>query len=433
MSEAAAEINRVLETAAPVLYRALSPLGRRAVFPPDVPYQSVQARGTTYNGTIGILTDGHGGAIALPSMRQALQLSDADLSRAFLYSPIGGNQELRERWREWQRRGQPETVPSSLPLVTVGLSHGLSVCADLFGGEGRAVGIPTPFWGNYPQIFTMRTGAPVRTAPGYREGRFNPGAIAEALSDVEPGQPAVALINIPANPGGYAPTVEERAELRRSLLALADQRPLVVVLDEAYGWYVYEDDVPQTSLFWELAGVHEQLIPIKIDGATKDLSFFGGRVGFLTFAIAPDSPAIPALESKFMSLMRSTVGSPVASSQVLLLQALRSGGLEEEAAELRRIVRERYLVLKPLLAELDCELLCPLPFNAGFFALVEIPERHGISAEQLRRHLLAHHDTGIIAVPPRYLRIAICSVAPEAIPEMMARVVRGMEELAAGA
>ncbi|MCP4660521.1 MAG: aminotransferase class I/II-fold pyridoxal phosphate-dependent enzyme, partial [bacterium] len=285
---------------------------------------------------------------------------------------------------------------------------------------------------NYPQTFAMRTGAVMRTAPGYRDGRYNTHAIAEALEDLPPGEPAIALLNFPSNPGGYSPSVEERAQLRRTLLAVADQRPLLVILDEAYGGYVHEQEIPSTSMFWELVGAHEQLIPLKVDGATKEFSFFGGRVGFITFPIEPDSPAAKALESKVMSLMRSTVGSPVATSQVILLQALRSGRAAEEVEQARRLARERYLVLKPLLAELDPELLRPLPFNSGFFALIEVPEGLGFTAEQLRHHLIEHHDTGIVSVPPRYLRVAICSLASEAIPEMMARVVRGAEELAAG-
>src|SRR5688572_31950364 len=42
------------------LFELLSPLGRRAFFPPDIPFQAAQARGKTYNGTIGQITDGYG-------------------------------------------------------------------------------------------------------------------------------------------------------------------------------------------------------------------------------------------------------------------------------------------------------------------------------------------------------------------------------------
>jgi len=172
------EINSLLEDGAPELFRALSPLGRRVYFPPDVPAQSAEARGKEINGTIGQITDGRGGAVPLPTLAGALAgLSSEDLSRALLYSPVEGIPEVRQRWRAWQRRGVAEGIPSSLPLVTAGLTHSLSVLADLFGGEGRPVAIPRPFWGNYRQAFATRTGAEVRTAPACVDGRCNTWAI----------------------------------------------------------------------------------------------------------------------------------------------------------------------------------------------------------------------------------------------------------------
>lgn len=428
------EINALLEHGAPELFRALSPLGQRVYFPPDVPAQSAEARGKGINGTIGQITDGRGGAVPLPDLAAAFSgLSVEDLSRALLYSPVEGIPEVRQRWRAWQRRGVSAEIPSSLPLVTAGLTHSLSVLADLFGCEGKPVAIPRPFWGNYRQTFAMRTGAEVRTAAGYVNGRYNTRAIAEALEGVPDGEPAVALLNLPSNPGGYSLTVEERQEVRASLLAVAERRPLVVICDDAYAGLVFEPEIPRESLFWELIGAHPNLVPVKVDGATKEFSFFGGRVGFLTFACDPDSGVARALESKVKTLVRSVIGSPVASSQVVVLQALRKEGIEAEVEEIRKLLEERYRSLKGALAEVDPELLTVLPFNSGCFALVELPEKLGLTAEQVRRHLLEHHDTGLISIEPRYLRIAHCSVDAAALPELARRLEQGVRELATSA
>lgn len=430
MSDVSA-INEVLENKAPALFRALSPLGRRAFYPPDIPVQAAQARGKTYNGTIGVFTNGRGHAVPLPTLEQAFHMNAEDRNRALLYSPVSGIPELRERWRVWQREGRDEELPSSLPFTTVGLAHGLSLVADLFGGEGRAVAVTTPFWGNYRQCFALRTGATMRTAPTYENGCFNPRAIAKALEGLPPGEPAVALVNFPSNPGGYSPTAEEREALVATLLGIAEERPFVVVCDDAYIGLAYGGDIPKESLFWDLAGRHEQLIPVKVDGATKEFFFFGGRVGFLTFGYPPESPVMEALESKMMCLERSTVGSPVASSQMVLLQALRSGNMREEVAAVREIGRQRFEVMKPLLDGLDRAFLRPMPFNSGFFTLLEIPEEIGLTAEEVRVYLLDRYDTGVVAVGERYLRLAICSVSEEAIPELVRRVERCVRELAA--
>jgi aspartate/methionine/tyrosine aminotransferase len=436
MPDPAAEINAALERDAHALYQALSPLGRRAFFPPDIPSQAAEARGATLNATTGQITDGRGGAVRLPSLAAAFgDLPGRDLDQALLYSPIEGLPEVRRRWREWQRRHAPDAlnaqspVPSSLPLVTAGLSHALFLAADLFGGEGKAVAIPQPFWGNYRQAFAARTGAQVLTGPAYVDGRYNPKAISDALAGVPEGEPAVALLNVPSNPGGYTPDREERRATVEGLLAEAERRPLVVICDDAYAGLVFEPEIPRESLFWELAGAHPNLAAVKIDGATKEFSFFGGRVGFLTFAVEPDSEAARSLESKVKMLVRSSVGSPVASSQVILLQALRKERIEAEVEVVRALLQGRYEALQGALKMVDRSLLTPLPFNSGRFALVELPEAPGLDSEAVRKHLLAHHDTGLIAIPPRYLRIAHCSVDAAALPELVRRLEAAVAEL----
>lgn len=368
-------------------------------------------------------------------MNEALFRSLSPLGRRAAGDGLSeGLPEVRRLWRAWQRRGvNPDAgtkKPSSLPIVTVGLSHGLSLVADLFGGEGRAVAIPRPYWGNYRQAFAVRTGSRVLTAPGYVDGCYNVRAIAEALAEVPDGEPAVAILNLPSNPGGYSLTPAEREAVRTSLLEEAERRPLVVICDDAYAGLVYEPDVPRASLFWDLIGSHSNLVPVKVDGATKEFSFFGGRVGFLTFALDPDSDEARELEGKVAMLVRSGVGAPIATSQRVLLEALRNERIGEEVERVRLLLEGRYRALKDALAAADPELLAVLPFNSGCFALVELPERLGLTSEQVRLHLLEHHETGLISLDPRYLRIAHCSVDAEALPELARRLERGIAELA---
>ncbi|MEM9557830.1 MAG: aminotransferase class I/II-fold pyridoxal phosphate-dependent enzyme [Acidobacteriota bacterium] len=438
-----AEVNAILDAEAPLLARFLSRLGRDAFFPPDIPFQAQEARGTTYNGTIGVFTDGAGGAVPLPSMSRAFELDAQDLSRAFLYSPVVGLPELRRAWASWQRGGQlcgeeiDAAAPTSLPVVTCGLSHGLSLIADLFGQPGRGLSVVSPYWGNYRQIYTMRTGTAVHTAPAYADGVWRPEALPELLATLsdESGEsggsdePTMALVNFPSNPGGYMPTADERRRLVDGLLRIADQRPLLVLSDDAYSGLVYADDAPSRSLFWDLAGRHENLLAVKLDGATKEFSFFGGRVGFVTFGLELSERAQSALDNKFASMIRSTVGSPVASSQVVLLQSLR-GDAEAEVNDVRRVARARYDAVMPVLETVDRALLRPLPFNAGFFVLMELPEELGLDPHDVRRYLIARHDVGIVGAQPNYLRLATCSVAAEMLPEMMRRIEAGVRELA---
>lgn len=428
MTDLLTELNDTIANASPALARALSPLGRRIHYPPDIPFQAAEARGKEVNGTIGQITDGAGKAIALSAMTEQLAaMPEAARNRSLLYSPVEGVAEVRQAWRAWQRRGVAPAVPSGLPIVTTGLTHGLAIIADLFGGEGRTIVIPAPFWGNYRQTFAVRTGAKVIATPAYAGAGYDVEGLRRTLAGIEAGEPAVLILNLPSNPGGYSLTATERAEVVATLLEAAEARPLVVLCDDAYAGLVYEDEIPRSSLFWELAGVHPDLIPVKIDGATKELSFFGGRLGFLTFPFAPDSRVALALESKAKGLLRSTVGSPVAITQMMVLAALQDPRTEGEVEDLRQTLALRYRALRRALAGADPALLRPLPFNSGCFALVELPR--GVDPEVARRHLLDHHSTGLISVQPKYLRIAFCSVAAETIPELVQRLAKGISEL----
>lgn len=431
MSDPVSATNEVIERESPALFASLSALGRRVAFPPDIPFQAAEARGKRFNATIGQITDGQGHPLIVPALDLlSPDLPAGDRDRAFLYSPIEGIAELRRLWRERQRRGVADSVPSTLPQVTVGLTHGLSIVADLFAGEGASVAVAQPFWGNYRQAFAVRTGAELLTAPAYEKGRWVPEATARALAAAPPDRPAVAIVNLPSNPGGYMPSGEERTRLVESLVAAAEERPLVVVCDDAYLGLVYEPEVPDRSLFWDLVGRHPRLVPIKIDGVTKELSFFGGRVGFLSFPFAPDSAIARALESKVKCLLRAALGSPVAVSQALAAAALRAPAIDRQLAEIRAVLAERYRVLAEAIARVDRDLLVPLPFNAGCFALLELTPELGLSAEDVRRHLLATQETGVVAIPPRFLRIAFCSVAVEALPELVTRLEAGVRDLA---
>jgi aspartate/methionine/tyrosine aminotransferase len=423
--------NEAIRAASPALAAALSPLGVRTTFPPDIPFQAAAARGKKFNATIGQITDGAGRPLALPTLSSIFEgLPETERSRAFLYSPVEGLADLRRSWRQWQRRDVEATVESSLPVVTVGLTHGLSLMADLFGGENKPVAIPSPFWGNYRQTFGLRTGARILTAPAYVDEQYNVNAIPQALSDVPEGEPALALLNFPSNPGGYAPTDDERIQVRQALCEEADRRPLIVLCDDAYAGLVYEPEVSSRSIFWDLCDAHPNLVPVKLDGATKEFVLFGGRVGFLTFPFAPESAAAQALESKLKCLIRAAIGSPVATSQVLLLQALGTGSIAKEIEAVRSRLAERYRVLKVALADLDPALLRLKPCNSGCFALLELPQ--GLEPHAVRQHLLDRHDTGLVALGDRFIRIAFCSVNAESLPELVARLERGVAELVGG-
>jgi len=292
--------DETLRAEAPAVWAALSPLGRRLFQPANfLPQQTADARGTGYNGTIGQITDGHGRPLPLEPMAAALSgLPAASRDRAFLYSPVEGIAEVRAAWRERQRRGIPDEIPSSLPITTSGRELAISAAAEIFLEPGRTAWVAAPDPDAYADLLELRTGARILPV-GLRAM-----ALAPALEEGPAGEPAFLLIA-----GGIG---EERDSLVAALAAT--ERPLVVLCDAG-------EALDPRPIFWDLAGRSPRLVPLLIDGPEE--SFPGAGLAFLTLPYAPGSPVAAALESKVKTLLRAIVGSPPALAQMLVLEALR--------------------------------------------------------------------------------------------------------------
>lgn len=311
----------VIREASPALWQSLSPLGRALRQPASfLPLQTAEARGKTFNATIGQITDGRGGAVPLPSMAAALSgLDAAERSRAFLYSSVEGFPELRRLWRDWQRRGARAEAPSSLPIVTLGTSHALALAAELVVCENRKVVLTEPLREADRELLAIRLGAEILACDCCQGGRFDPVAIPRILAKLPDGEPAVVVLEFPREATGYEPKSRERTAFCWALAGAAERRPLVVILDDTWEGL----GTPGNSLFWGMIGLHPNLLPVKVDGPEGQLGFAGGRIGFLTFPFEPESGIALALESKLKMLLRAEVGSPPAASQVLLLRGLK--------------------------------------------------------------------------------------------------------------
>jgi aspartate/methionine/tyrosine aminotransferase len=77
------------------------------------------------------------------------------------------------------------------------------------------------------------------------------------------------------------------------------------------------------SIFSLLADVHPRILPIKVDGATKENYVWGFRVGFITYA-SKSAAILNALEQKTKGIIRGTISSASHPSQSIILQSLQS-------------------------------------------------------------------------------------------------------------
>ena len=408
----AAQLNQTLQSHHPAAFRCLSDFGQRLYFPNGVPAQAAAARNARFNATIGQLTDDNGLAMPLPSMARFIE--GLTQEEVFLYTAQGGRPDLRAAWQT-RIKGHHQTA-MSLPVSCAGLTHGLSLVADLFVDAQTTVLLPAPRWENYDLVFqTRRQGQVINydvmsgEAGNHRNWGLNLSGLEEAIRQIDSPK-SMLVLNYPSNPGGYSPTREE-AQRVAEIIAQA-KGPMVILLDEAYRGMEWEEDCFKDSLFHVLSTLDpERFLVVKVDGATKELFFFGGRIGFVSFA-TPSPEAATVLEEKTKSAIRCAISALPSPSQALVMAALRSPSLEAEAASVRSMIYERYQALKSALqgSELDY-----WNFNSAFFALIDAPK-----GAEATRQLLLRHDLGVVSVPSvQALRISYSTIPSTRIPELV--------------
>ena len=168
-------------------------------------------------------------------------------------------------------------------------------------------------------------------------GGFNVEALRQALATRAGSWKTILILNFPNNPTGYSATKAEIEQIAALLRETAEEgRNLVVVTDDAYFGLFYGEDVAQESLFAKLAGCHERLLAVKVDGPTKEEFVWGFRTGMLTFgarAFLSDEALYQALEKKVAGAIRSAVSNCSHVAQSVLAKAMSTDSLPAERQE----------------------------------------------------------------------------------------------------
>lgn len=426
--------NAAIAADCPQVLDLLGETGKSLYFPKGILTQSAEAktRATRYNATIGIATEG-GVPMHLDSVAASF---DDDLSPAQLYpyAPSTGVPALREAWAARQRQVTPSLGdhPTSLPVVTNALTHALTVTGQLFLDPGQDVLVADKLWGNYRLGWEVMQGATIRTFPLFDESLsgFNVAALTEALA-ARRGHKQVVALNFPNNPTGYQPTKDEANAIVAALTAEAEAgTPLVVVLDDAYYGMFFEAECETESLFGRLAQAHENLLAVKIDGATKEAFVWGLRVGFITFGIKHGTEAVyQALAAKAGGAIRGAISNVTMPGQSVVLRALQQPDFEAQVAAKVAILEQRVIAVRAAADDqqyADCWQV--YPFNAGYFMCLRLIDAE---AEAVRVHLLDEHQTGAIALGNTDLRVAFSCVEASDIPDLFDRIAQAVRAVRA--
>jgi aspartate/methionine/tyrosine aminotransferase len=428
MNPLAQELNAVLSGS--VAGALLSGLGRRLYFPKGIVAQSAEAKkgATRANATIGIATRG-GKPVFLETIRALVPGLDPD--EIFPYAPTQGVEKLRELWKKEIVRKNPDIGDArfSLPLVVPGLTCGISTLADLFADAGDTLVLPDLHWDNYPLIFETRREAIVTTFPFFTAaGGYNVDGLRASLGRAAASGKVLLLLNFPNNPTGYSLT---RGEADAVITAIRDVAAggarCLVITDDAYFGLFYEDAIYKQSLFARLCSLHENVLAAKVDGSTKEDLTWGFRTGFITLGAKGLSPEQhDALTRKLMGAVRSTVSNSSILAQNLILRAMESPDRDAQKQQAAKLLRERYMKVKGILARKKSTAIEPLPFNSGYFMSFRLLRG---KAEDLRKTLLAESGIGTIAIDERCLRVAFSSVDIEKLDEVYDTIYKTADSL----
>lgn len=275
---------------------------------------------------------------------------------ALQYAPTEGIDELRRELAEFMRlRGIRATADNV--VVTAGSQEALELLARILIDEGDVVFMENPTYLGAIQAF--RVYAPRMMGVPLDEEGMMVDALEEKLRRARAqGLRAKVIYVIPTcqNPTGISLS-EDR---RRELLELAEEYDLLVVEDDPYSYFVFEEPSPPPLKSMDSSGR-----VIYLSTASKMLAP-GLRVGWLAAEEELVDKVVTAKQA--VTLQTSTL------SQLVLLEALRRGVVERQLPRLRRLYKEkRDVMLNALEDYMPSGVKWTRPMG-GMFVWLEVPE-----------------------------------------------------------
>jgi aspartate/methionine/tyrosine aminotransferase len=433
LNSQAKELNRILKAHNTAVYELLSRKGRAIYFPAmGILAQGMAAKDKEINATIGTAYEDDGKPMVIPNIARLFGIDSKDV---FPYAPSEGIKPLREKWKESIKAKNPSLGAQeiSLPVVTCGVTNGLSIVGYMFVEQTDNIILPDLYWENYDLVFTNAYGAKLRFFNLFKNRRFDIDSFRETVFS-DSIKKKIVLLNFPNNPSGYTPTRDEVKGIVSVLREAAEAgNKLVVILDDSYFGLIFEPEAVTESLFSELAHSHENLLAIKVDGITKEEYAWGLRVGFITYSIRNGNKELyRALEDKTAGAVRGNISNSPHASQSAFLRALNSEGHEQEKQKNKEKIKERYLKVKEVLKAHPeyTAYFEALPFNSGYFMCVKLKDSDPDKVWEL---LLSKYSTGVICYGEKSLfRLAFASTPMDKIEKLFSNIYAACKECAPG-
>lgn len=434
MNPIAKQLNDVIKQDNPHLFEILSDIGKNLFFPKGILSQGAEAKEKAHkiNATIGIAKE-KGSTMLFPSIMDSIDCIPPEES--LTYAPSFGIPALRKVWQDSLFQKNPSLAGKSisLPVVTCGVTHAVSIFADLFIDSGDVVILPDMMWGNYNMILSVRKGAKISQYPVFSEnGGYNLSAFEKKVrEEAKKHDKIIVLLNFPHNPTGYSITTEEGDKIVTILTDVASEGTNVItVCDDAYFGLFYEEETLKESLFARLCDQHSRLLAVKLDGATKENFVWGLRVGLVTYGCKTEgdtAPVYEALEKKTAGCVRGNISNASHLSQSIVLKSLKDNRYPGEKIEKFEILKSRAMRVKEVLSNPGYKDAWDVyPFNSGYFMCISLKT---VDAETLRLHLLDKYGVGLISMGEKNLRIAFSCIEEKDIQELFDIILKGVEDI----
>ncbi|MFW9951474.1 MAG: aminotransferase class I/II-fold pyridoxal phosphate-dependent enzyme [Candidatus Thorarchaeota archaeon] len=374
------------------------------------------------------------------------------------YSSIPGIKQLRQVWKDWiiekslyNKNNQQEQLNKlinyiTMPLITSGVTNGIFLSCSLFLNPEEKIIAPNKRWGNYDNIVEKYLGAKIKPFEFFKEQKFNLHSFSDAIDDVAKTQEKItAIVNFPNNPTGYMPLEDETRDIIDLLVEKQNNLniPIIVIVDDAYEPYVFTESPRNKSIFYSLQQLDEDIIPVKLDGVTKELLIYGARIGFLTIGLKPSwtktQEELNKLNQEVDNILSGFNRIIISNSnhfyQSLVLKLFKEQGITnilKMRDKVYNLLKTRYLLINQELSKIEDPNISIDPNSGGFFVFVNLnPDK--IKANEFADFLLKKYRLGVIPIEKPQeqvngIRIAYCSIDLKNIPEFIKRIKLALKE-----
>lgn len=205
------------------------------------------------------------------------------------YGPSAGDNELREARSRFYKDNLDLPIEPDEILITAGASEAIELAVYSVTNPGDEILTPEPFYSNYLSA-CYKYGANLKTVPTriedgfhlFQAGESSKTAFDRITSSISPHTKAI-IWSSPSNPTGAIYKTEE-LEL---LYQVAKAHNLFLISDEVYRLLVFDEGITTIKGFIRAPSIYD-VVPkserwrvIGLDSSSKEISFCGGRIGYL--------------------------------------------------------------------------------------------------------------------------------------------------------